>query len=61
MDEQLNNFIYLRIMRNDGHINITKYISKFKRDVQGTAVCDCSNSFSDMNSWEKLHTGKPRK
>ena len=55
MDEQLNNFIPLSIVRSDEHMNVSKYITKFKRDAQGTANYDCSNSLSDMTASEELH------
>lgn len=61
MDEQLNNFIPLSIVRNDQHINISEYTTKFKRDVQGTADCDCPNSLSDMTTWKDLHPGRTKK
>lgn len=50
MDEQLNNFIPLSIIRNVGHMNISKYITKFKRDVPGTADYDCLN-FLICQTW----------
>ena len=37
-------------MRNDEYINISEYITKLKRDVQGTANHGCPNPLSEMTT-----------